>query len=547
MDKLFQNGDLTQNMEMHIINALAKEYDSVFWSNVKTKKLTSIRLSAFMQEMFHTDAVTSDNVDEVIRLYAENVVHPDDREEFLRLSNSDAVYERIKETGVVRYRYRALVGENIAYFQYKAAGLGDGPEYDNLVIGFSNVSDQVEEEAKIKQQLEEALHDAQQASIAKSTFLFNMSHDIRTPMNAILGYTKLAQRNTADPEKIADHLEKLEVAGEHLLQLINDVLDMSRIESGKVMLEPTRVNIKEVALDIENMVAEEMRKRNLNFNIDYSDVQDLTVLCDKLRMNQVILNMLGNAMKFTSEGGHVDLKFEQGVFGEDGRCFYNVYIKDDGIGMSKEFQEHVFEAFERARTSTVSNIQGTGLGLAISKGIIDMAGGTIEVESELDKGSTFIIHIPLFILPDDEDTHLLQEEEQAERNFEGKVLLLVEDNEMNCELAKELLEDEGFTVVTAEDGTIAVEIVSRSLDRGRSHYDAVLMDIQMPIMDGYEATRRIRELDDPALADIPIIAMTANAFDEDRRKALEAGMNAHVPKPINMELLLDTLASLLNS
>ena len=214
--------------------------------------------------------------------------------------------------------------------------------------------------------------------------------------------------------------------------------------------------------------------------------------------------------------------------------------------MTKEFQQHAFDAFERARSSTVSNTQGTGLGLAISKGIVDMVGGTIEVESEVDKGSTFVIRLPLFILPEKEAEDIDTNGTRT-RNFDGKVLLLVEDNEMNSELAKELLEDEGFVVETADDGTVAVEAIRHSLFRGKSRYDAVLMDIQMPIMDGYEATARIRELDDPALADIPIIAMTANAFEEDRHRAMEAGMNAHVSKPINMETLLDTLASLLNS
>ena len=546
MEKKERKDDFAHTMEIHLINALSKEYESVLWTNVKSRKLAAIRLSPVIQDALKKASSISDNVDEVIQLYADSIVHPDDKDEFLKMSNRGALMQAIKEEGSVRFRYRILVDGKVEYYQYKAVGLGEGPDYESVVIGFSNVSAQVEKENRIQEQLKQALQNAEQASIAKSTFLFNMSHDIRTPMNAILGYTKLAQRNAAYPDRVMDYLSKLEIAGEHLLQLINDVLDMSRIESGKILLNPQRVNVREVAKNVENMVAEEMHKKQLDFCVDFAEVQDMNVLCDQLRVNQVILNLLSNAMKFTPAGGKVQLIFEQGSFREDGKCYYNIYVKDTGIGMTKEFQQHAFDAFERARSSTVSNTQGTGLGLAISKGIVDMVGGTIEVESEVDKGSTFVIRLPLFILPEKEAEDIDTNGTRT-RNFDGKVLLLVEDNEMNSELAKELLEDEGFVVETADDGTVAVEAIRHSLFRGKSRYDAVLMDIQMPIMDGYEATARIRELDDPALADIPIIAMTANAFEEDRHRAMEAGMNAHVSKPINMETLLDTLASLLNS
>lgn len=544
MDRLKDYANFSEAMELNIINALCKEYDSVFLTDIQSRKVCAIRLSKFVESIMPKQLRETILIDDLVVKYGELLVHPDDREAFMAVSGMEQIFKKIRDNGTFRYRYRIQHEGQVAYYQYKVVGLGTGPDYESIVIGFSNVSKDVAAEEEMKNQLTQALADAQQASVAKSTFLFNMSHDIRTPMNAILGFTKLAKRNVDKEERVKDYLTKLETAGEHLLQLINDVLDMSKIESGKVSLNPVRTNLEEMVNNIQNMVSEEMTKRELQFSVDISGLQDKIVLCDPLRMNQVVLNLLGNAMKFTPAGGKVSIKLEQGMFREDGRCVYTMYIQDTGIGMTKEFQEHAFDAFERARTSTVSQTQGAGLGLAISKGILDIAGGSIRIESEVDEGSTFIIDLPLFVLPEEEDEFIVADREK-QRDFEGKSILLVEDNEMNLELAKELLEDEGFIVETAEDGTVAVELVKYSLNRGKSRYDAVLMDIQMPIMDGYEATRRIRNLDDPAVADIPIIAMTANAFDEDRKQALDAGMNAHVPKPINMEMLLDTLASLL--
>ena len=546
MERIKESTSFAEAMELNIINALCKEYDSVFLTDRKTRRAVPIRLSDRFKERIGENTAPNIMIDELIRMYAENLVHPEDRASFLAVSRFDYVMAEIQSKGVLKYRYRTVYNGEVEYFQYKVVGLGDGPDYDSIVIGFSNITKEASKEAEMKEKLTKALQDAQQASIAKSTFLFNMSHDIRTPMNAILGFTKLAKRNAEDSRKVTDYMSKLEIAGEHLLGLINDVLDMSKIESGKIILEPVRVDLITLAGNVRNMVEEEMKKRNLSFSVDVSDVTDSIVLCDELRMNQVILNLLGNAMKFTPEGGSVSVVIEQGMFQPDGKCVYRFLVKDTGIGMSKEFQKHAFDAFEMARSSTISHKQGTGLGLAISKGIMEIAGGTIEIESEEGEGSTFTISVPLYVLPEEESEYVA-ETRRKERDFTGKVLLLVEDNEMNRELAEELLTDEGFVVETAEDGTVAVDLLKYSVTRGKSRYDAVLMDIQMPIMDGYEATAKIREFDDPAIADIPIIAMTANAFDEDRKHALEAGMNAHVSKPINMDKLLDTLADLLNN
>lgn len=546
MERIKESTSFAEAMELNIINALCKEYDSVFLTDRKTRRAIPIRLSDRFKERIGDNTASNILIDELTRMYAENMVHPEDRASFLAVSRFDYVMEEIQSKAVLKYRYRTVYNGVVEYFQYKVVGLGNGPDYDSIVIGFSNITKEASKEAEMKEKLTKALQDAQQASVAKSTFLFNMSHDIRTPMNAILGFTKLAKRNAEDSRKVIDYMSKLEIAGEHLLGLINDVLDMSKIESGKIILEPVRVNLISLAGNVRNMVEEEMKKRNLSFSVDVSDVTDSIVLCDELRMNQVILNLLGNAMKFTPEGGSVSVVIEQGMFQPDGKCEYRFLVKDTGIGMSKEFQKHAFDAFEMARSSTISHKQGTGLGLAISKGIMEIAGGTIEIESEEGEGSTFTISVPLYVLPEEESEDVV-EARRKERDFTGKVLLLVEDNEMNRELAEELLTDEGFVVETAEDGTVAVDLLKYSVTRGKSRYDAVLMDIQMPIMDGYEATAKIREFDDPAIADIPIIAMTANAFDEDRKHALEAGMNAHVSKPINMDKLLDTLADLLNN
>ena len=530
---------------------------------------------------------------------------------------------------------------------------------------------------KINQALSEAVRAAETANRAKSTFLSNMSHDIRTPMNAIIGFTTLAVSNMDDKERVQDYLSKILASGNHLLSLINDILDMSRIESGKIHLEETETNLSDVLHDLKTIVSGQIHAKQLELYMDAMDVTDEDVYCDKTRLNQVLLNLLSNAIKFTPAGGTVSVRLRQLPGTRKDREQYEIRVKDNGIGMSPEFAKKIFDPFERERSSTVSRIQGTGLGMAITKNIVDMMGGTIEIRTEPGKGTEFIIRVALRVQPEHHRAERIAELEglkalvvdddfntcdsvtkmlvrvgmrsewtlsgkeavlrarqsmelgdafhayiidwrlpdmngievtrqirslgdgtpiiiltaydwtdieveakaagvtafcskpmfmsdlretllvalgqsQTETDdsvlpggspdFRGKHILLAEDNELNREIAVEILSKYGFMVDTAENGVEAVKKIEESKP---GDYDLVLMDVQMPLMDGGEAARQIRALPDPALAKIPILAMTANAFEEDRKSALECGMNGFLSKPINIEELIAALSSLL--
>ena len=526
---------------------------------------------------------------------------------------------------------------------------------------------------KMNQALSEAVRAAETANKAKSTFLSNMSHDIRTPMNAIIGFTTLAVSNIDDKKRVQDYLGKILSSSNHLLSLINDILDMSRIESGKIHLEETEVSLSEVLHDLKTIISGQIHAKQLELYMDVMDVTNEDVYCDKTRLNQVLLNLLSNAVKFTPAGGTVSVRIRQCHGTQKGSELYEIRVKDNGIGMSQEFVQKIFSPFERERTSTVSRTQGTGLGMAITKNIVDMMGGTIEVQTEQDKGTEFIVRLPFRTQPEHQRTEKIAELEglkalvvdddfntcdsvtkmlvrvgmrsewtlsgreavlrvrqsmelgdafhayiidwclpdmngievtrqirslgddtpiiiltaydwsdieaeakaagvtafcakplfmsdiretlmtaigqsqagaedsilpEAGSDFRGRCILLVEDNELNSEIAVEILNEYGFLVDTAKNGAEAVEKVKNSEP---GNYDLVLMDVQMPVMNGYEATKEIRALDNPALAGITILAMTANAFDEDRKKALECGMDGFLSKPIVIEELISTL------
>lgn len=377
------------------------------------------------------------------------------------------------------------------------------------------------------------------ANLAKREFLFNMSHDIRTPMNAIIGFTALAQTHIDDRGQVEDYLKKISVSSQHLLSLINDVLDMSRIESGKVTLEAKPVHLPELVHELRDIIQAVVSEKDLSLTLDTVGVENEDIIADPLRLEQILINVLANAVKFTPDGGQISLWIVQKDTAPAGYADFEFHIKDNGIGMSEEFQKHIFEQFARERTSTVSKIQGTGLGMAITKSLVDMMGGRITVKSEQGKGSEFTISLRFPI--GEAKTEQTPPAAKASASA-GKKLLVVEDNELNLEIASTLLKEAGFAVDTAENGKVAVEKVeAASADR----YDLILMDIQMPEMDGYEATRRIRALPDTKKAALPIVAMTANAFEDDRKNALRAGMNGHIAKPLDIQKLFQVLSELL--
>lgn len=382
----------------------------------------------------------------------------------------------------------------------------------------------------------EARLQAQYAQKAKSTFLFNMSHDIRTPLNAIIGFADIISKNPGNEEAVKNSVEKIKTSGDILLSLINDILDLTRIENGKIKLDLTVRDLNKSIENLGTMFTENASQAGIQFIIQ-KDIKNVYVACDDTKMTRIMVNIIGNAIKFTPRGGSIVFSTRQIGDVKDDRVEYEFCVKDTGIGMSKEFKDHVFEAFERERTSTESGVKGTGLGLTIVKKLVDIMDGSITINSELGKGTEVVLKF-CFKVAEPFDLEPQNKMEADITDFSGTRILLVEDNMLNREIACQLLRKRGFTIEVAENGMIAVDKVAHSEP---GYYDLILMDIQMPVMDGYKATREIRGLENRELAGIPIIAMTANAFEEDRNKAFEAGMDEHVPKPFEIEKLIRVL------
>ena len=396
-----------------------------------------------------------------------------------------------------------------------------------------------------QEQLAEA---AQAANKSKTSFLFNMSHDIRTPMNAIIGFANLAQNAKCSTEQMHSYLSKILVASQHLLSLINDILDMSRIESGKITLEPTPTSWSEMLQELQTIMQEQIESKKQSFTISIAPLTHDHVMIDKLRMEQVLVNLVSNASKYTPEHGSIRVELAQYPAAKPNQALYKISVIDNGMGMSEDFVKKIFSPFERANNSTVSKIQGTGLGMSITKSIVDLANGTIDVKSKLGEGTEIIVAVTLCLCTDAETAarnakQLDKQQAKAEQpDFKGKRLLVVEDNKLNREITVTILEQTGIITEQAEDGSVAVKMVQEAAP---GYYDLILMDIQMPIMDGYEATKQIRALPDKRLARLPIIAVSANAFEEDKKASLAAGMDGHIAKPINVPDLFALMQKLI--
>lgn len=396
-----------------------------------------------------------------------------------------------------------------------------------------------------QEQLAEA---AQAANKSKTSFLFNMSHDIRTPMNAIIGFANLAQNAKCSTEQMHSYLSKILVASQHLLSLINDILEMSRIESGKITLEPVPTSWSELMQELHTIMQEQLESKKQSFTISIAPLTHDYVMIDKLRMEQVLVNLVSNASKYTPEHGSIRVELAQYPAAKPNHAIYKISVIDNGMGMSEDFVKKIFSPFERANSTTVSKIQGTGLGMSITKSIIDLANGTIDVKSKLGEGTEIIVAVTLCLCTDAEIAtlnakQLDKQQAQAEQpDFKGKRLLVVEDNKLNREITVTILEQTGILTEQAEDGSVAVKMVKEAAP---GYYDLILMDIQMPIMDGYEATKQIRALPDKRLAQLPIIAVSANAFEEDKKASLAAGMDGHIAKPINVPDLFALMQKLI--
>lgn len=410
-----------------------------------------------------------------------------------------------------------------------------------LTVGYWQYEMQRYKEALYAEKIERAAKRAEEASEAKTRFLFNMSHDIRTPMNAIIGFSDLLEKHLDDKEKVHDYIKKIQLSGSFLLSLINYVLEMARIESGKATLR-TEVGDAQELLGALNAVFEPaVEKKRLKYNCTL-DVEHRFIICDVTKVREIVLNIISNSVKYTPEGGSVTVQIKEIPWEKEGWTAYRILVEDTGIGMGAEYLPHIFEEFTRERTSTESKVVGAGLGLPIVKALIDLMGGTIQVERERGKGSKFEVILPFEIASEEEvkDSYVKKEEKLYNRSKEKRILL-AEDNELNAEIAITILEENGFKVERAEDGCKCVELFS---EKPAGYYSTILMDIQMPNMDGYTASRKIRGMEREDAKAIPIIALTANAFDEDRNKAFAAGMYGHIAKPIDVGRMVRSIGAL---
>ena len=392
-----------------------------------------------------------------------------------------------------------------------------------------------------EKELEKAVLEAKNANEAKTRFLFNMSHDIRTPMNAIIGFSELLEKHIDEKDKAIDYLGKIKSSSNFLLSLINYVLEMARIESGKLVLKKEVRCVTDLIESLTDVFEPGVKKKFITYSCE-TDIQHKYVICDEIKVREIFINIIGNSVKYTPEGGKISVSVKEEPFEKENYIAYRIIVEDNGIGMSKEYLPHIFEEFSREHTSTESKVTGTGLGLPIVKSLIDMMGGTIEVESQLGCGTKMTVVLPFELASEKQILEEKQKEkEKISDSILGKRVLLAEDNELNAEIAMTVLKENGLKAERAANGKQCMEMLKKMPE---DYYDMILMDIQMPEMDGYEATKLIRNLDD-ARADIPIVAMTANAFEEDRQKALESGMNAHVSKPVDMNMLFKVMTQIL--
>ena len=665
-----------ERRHQELVQALSTDYNLVCYFDLETRRGNALRTYAcpagLLEQLFTGDL----SLDVHMENYIQTCVYVDDRDMVRRVFEGDTLLRELQARGIYYLNYRTVCVGEIRYFQMKAVPIGDQDSSPGVVIGFRCVDEETRSEIEKKNLLEDALAQANRASKAKSVFLSNMSHDIRTPMNAIIGFTALATTHLDNREQVEEYLKKIMTSSNHLLSLINDVLDMSRIESGKMYLDEKPCSLPDILHGLRSIVQADVHAKQLELYMDAVDVIHEDILCDRLRLNQILLNLLGNSIKYTPAGGIVSIRVTEKPSAPAGHASYEFSVRDTGIGMSEEFVAHIFEPFERERNSTTSGIQGTGLGMAITRNIVDMMNGSIHVKSRQGAGTEFTVDLTFrlcsdekepttipelsgcralvvdddfntcdsvscmlqqigmraewtlsgkeavlrtrqsvmrrdhycvyiidWLLPDmngievtrrirkecGEDVPIIvltaydwadiedeakeagvtafcgkplflselrgcllsivsAEEKSTEENSKTAAtvalgrILLAEDNELNQEIAQAILEEAGFTVEIAENGQIAVEMLRQSQP---GYYQLVLMDVQMPVMNGYEATRAVRTLEDPVLSSIPILAMTANAFEEDKQEALKCGMNGHISKPINIGKLLETLENVL--
>ncbi|MDE7384537.1 MAG: response regulator [Anaeroplasmataceae bacterium] len=511
--------------EIYIINLEENKYHHIYPQTLEKQKQGIF--TEMIQERIDTNKICEENKDWILEIF-----------------NPRHIQKELSDKNTIEYQYKRRYND---FIEWCVTTLTVFERKDSLpisvIVGIRSIDDIIKKETQQKEILESALAQSKKASIAKSTFLDNMSHDMRTPMNAILGYTEIASRNLQNTSKLEDCLNQIHHASHQLLGIINDALDFSKFESGKVGLTFEDCNLLDLIQDLHNSYVSFINEKKIQFTLDTSSIQHPIILGDKQKINQLLFNVINNAIKYTPNYGSVCFTITEKKTSDKKISEYIFQVKDTGIGMHKDFLSKAFEPFERENNTTISKIAGIGLGLAITKNLVDLMKGTIDINSQVGKGTEVIITLPL--------DHSVQSEipldssnieDQAIALLKGKHALIVEDNELNREIIKEIFSLYEVKLDEAEDGQIAVQKVIT-----HPKYDFIMMDIQMPIMDGYEATKAIRALEDQEKNKIPIIAISANAFYEDKQKSLQVGMNAHLAKPIDIPIVLKTLYETLNS
>ena len=518
---------------LEVIEGLSVNYDSILYADLDKNMVLPYRLSTRLERQFEKRLQVRELewfLDDYVKVW----VHPDDRENVARKTSPEYIRKKLHENGTYYINYRCIQNGSTQYIQLRMVNVGGSGRVSQVVMGYRNIDEEITQSMKQKQLLEVALNNARIAEVAKNSFLSNMSHDMRTPLNAIFGYTALAKKKAQSPA-VADALDKIDTASKQILELVDKVLELSYMESQEFSISEEQCNVCEIASEICDSVRCQAEQKKIELRLNTDGVTHGNVYADRPKLLQVLSHIVGNAIKYTNSGGAIDISVAESKNRIHDLATYAFTIKDTGVGISKSVLERIFEPFERERNTTASGVYGLGLGLTIAKRMIDLMDGNIEVTSEVGKGSTFVATVSLRMQTDD---NRIQHDANDAADLAGKKILIVEDNEINLDIETEILEDLGFVIDSAPNGKIAVEKVQNSAD---GEYTVVLMDIQMPIMDGRTAAAAIRKLDNPSHANIPIIALSANAFESDKRESIEAGMDAHLTKPIDVPLLLKTI------
>ena len=525
---------------LEVIEGLSVNYESILYADLDDNSILPYRLSSRTQLQFQEKFQMRD-FGWYVADYVRTWVHPEDRDMVAQATAPSYIRQKLTETATYYVNYRVLEHSETQYLQLRIVNVGHADQVSQIVMGYRRIDDELKQELEQNQLLVEALNNANLAISAKNTFLSNMSHDMRTPLNAIFGFTALARKNIYNPDAALNYLDRTDASSQELLDLIDRVLEVSY--TGEMHLEESECDLCDIMQGVYQFVGPQAEKKSLDLSLDCGGVAHSGILGDEQKLKQLVLYLTNNAITYTNPNGKVSMRLTEMVDSNHPYAVYQLAIEDTGIGISADFMEHLFEPFAREKNTTMSGVYGVGLGLTIVKNIVEMMHGSIHVDSSVGKGSTFTVTLRLRT-QQEESSPAFDDASGAMNPFptQAQRILLVEDNELNMEIETEILQDMGFEIDTASDGSIAVDKMRNATPE---EYDLILMDIQMPCMNGWQATKAIRQLNDPALARIPIIALSANVFESDIRTSLESGMDAHLRKPLDISQLLETIEEIM--